>query len=159
MNLPERPSLPLPRWLGPLAVACAVLLVPWMVFLGLTLPSKRSAAHYDVAWIGFDAAMCLVLAALAYCAQRRLPATGPVAAVAATMLVVDAWFDVVTASTRDEFAGSLLMALLAELPLATICAWTAINAEQVRTRRYRRIREWLQAPGSVNDRPDPPPPR
>jgi hypothetical protein len=146
-SLPERQSLPVWRWLGPLAVLCSVVLVPWTIYLGLTLPAHADADHYDVAWVGFDAAMCIVLAGCGYCALRRSTALEIFAAVSATMLLVDAWFDLITASTRSEILSALLLALVAEVPLALICAWTAVNAERVRMRRYRRIRDHLHHSG------------
>ena len=144
--IPQRQSLDLPRWLGPLAVCCVFALVPWIVYLGLTLPQRSRAEHYDVAWLGFDCAMCAVLAVLAVVALRRHPATGLVAAVAATMLVVDAWFDVTTAAGEENFLTALVLALVVELPLAAICGWAAINAERIRARSYRRLRRrWQRA--------------
>jgi hypothetical protein len=144
--MPAKPALPLPRWLGPLAVCCVVAMLPWIVYLGMTLPRKARADHYDLAWIGFDCGMWLVLAALAVPALRRHPATGPIAAVAATMLVVDAWFDVVTTANDTQFVVALVLALTAELPLAIICAWVAVNAERIRARAYRRLRlRWERA--------------
>jgi hypothetical protein len=166
--VPKQLTLPLPRWLGPLAVCCAVGIVPWIVYLAMTLPARTRAVDYDIAWVGYDAAMCAVLAALAYCALRRRMATGAIAAVAATMLVIDAWFDVVTTDKRDQLMMAILSAAFVELPLAIVCAWVAINAERVRARAYRSLRmrweralEITRAAGAapVTERTDPPPPR
>jgi hypothetical protein len=166
--VPKQLTLPLPRWLGPLAVCCAVGIVPWIVYLALTLPARTRAVDYDVAWVGYDAAMCAVLAALAYCALRRSMATGAIAAVAATMLVIDAWFDVVTTGKGDELMMAIVSAAFVELPLAIVCAWVAVNAERVRARAYRSLRmRWERAldvaraaaAPPVTDRPGPPPPR
>lgn len=144
--IPPRPQLPLPRWLFPLALFCALGIVPWIVYLALTLPGRQRADDYDIAWVGFDCAMCVVLGALAWCALQRKPATGPVAAVAATFLVIDAWFDVVTTESGSRLTLAVLSAGLAELPLAIICAWTAVNAERVRSRAYQRLRlRWQRA--------------
>jgi hypothetical protein len=62
------------------------------------------------------------------------------------MLCVDAWFDVVTTHNRREFAISVLSAVFAEIPLAIVCAWVAINAERIRLRAYHRLRlQWQRA--------------
>lgn len=144
--IPPKPQLPLPRWLGPLAVCCTIGIIPWIVYLGLTLPDKQHTDHYAMAWLGFDSAMCLVIAALGWCAIKRKQATGIVAAVAATLLIVDAWFDVVTSEDSKAFMLALVTALCAELPLAIICGWVAFNAERVRSRAYRRLRmRWQRA--------------
>jgi hypothetical protein len=139
--------LPLPRWVGPLAVGSVVGFLPWIVYLGFTLPEKVRAEHYDIAWLGFDSAMCTMLAALAFCAIRRHAATGPVAAVASMMLVVDAWFDVFTSSAGEgELALAIVLALCGELPLAVLCAWVAVHAERIRARAYRSLHlRWERA--------------
>lgn len=134
----RRPALPLPRWLGPFAVCGVIGMLPWIVYLGVTLPGRARTDHYDLAWVGFDCAMLLVLAALAVAAFRRHPATGPVAAIAAAMMVIDAWFDVTT-SHGGGFLVAVLLAAFAEVPLAIICGWTAVNAERVRERAYRKL--------------------
>ena len=165
---PKQLTLPLPRWLGPLAVGCAIGIIPWIVYLALTLPARQRSVDYDVAWVGYDAALAVVLAALAYCALRRKPATGAVAAVAATMLVVDAWFDVITTEKGEQLMFAIASAALLEIPLAIVCAWVAVNAERVRTRAYRSLRmRWERAakvartgaggPSQpLSDQPDPP---
>lgn len=135
--------LPVPRWVGVLAGACAVLMVPWIVYLAFELPKQARSAHYDVVWVGFDIAMFAALTGLGWCAWRRSTYTEVMAAVTATLLVTDAWFDVVTANNdmrRMEAFGS---ALLIELPLAALCAWVAQNAERLRRRAYRQL--WLLA--------------
>jgi hypothetical protein len=43
---------------------------------------------------------------------------------------VDAWFDVLTSSTRAELAVSIAEAVLVELPLAVLCLLLARNAER-----------------------------
>ncbi|MEP7179122.1 MAG: hypothetical protein ABI775_08545 [Pseudonocardiales bacterium] len=153
-GLPKQLTLPLPRWLGPLAVCCAIGFIPWIVYLALTLPARQRAVDYDIAWVGYDAAMAVVMAALAFCALRRKPATGAVAAVAATMLVVDAWFDIVTTEEPEHLTLAIISAVLLEIPLAIVCAWVAFNAERVRARAYHSLhKRWESAIAAV---PDPP---
>jgi hypothetical protein len=142
---PDR--LPLPRWVGALAVGSVIGFLPWIVYLGFTIPQKVRAEHYDIAWLGFDCAMCTTLAALAFCALRRHAATGPVAAVASMMLVVDAWFDVFTSSAgHGELMLAIVLALCGELPLAVLCGWVAVHAERIRARAYRSLHlRWERA--------------
>ena len=142
---PDR--LPLPRWVAMLAIGSVVGFLPWIVYLGFTLPAKVRTEHYDIAWLGFDCAMCTILAALAYCAIRRHAATGAVAAVASMMLVMDAWFDVFTSSAgKGELALAIVLALCGELPLAILCGWVAVHAERIRARAYRSLHlRWERA--------------
>jgi hypothetical protein len=57
------------------------------------------------------------------------------ATAAAALLVVDAWFDVMTSSTHLELAIAIGEAVLIELPLATLCYLLARDAEHVLRRR------------------------
>ena len=80
--------------LGNIAAAVALTLVLAIVGGIRGIPISATAYHWGRAWLGFDCAMCTILAALAFCAIRRHGATGPVAAVESAMLLIDAWFDV-----------------------------------------------------------------
>jgi hypothetical protein len=97
--------------------------------------------------------MWTMLAALAYCALRRHAATGPVAAVASMMLIVDAWFDIFTGSTQHgEMTLAIVLALCGELPLAILCGWAAVHAERIRARAYRSLHlRWQRAVRTTDD--------
>jgi hypothetical protein len=117
--------------------AGAVLLVPWTVYLAVTLPRHVLAVHYDLAWTGFDVMLVVILAAAAYAAFRA-PRWLPVwASSAATMLVVDAWFDVITSHGMDK-AWAVLAALLVELPVALACIWLAGRVQALEELRLSR---------------------
>ena len=116
----------------------AALMVPWTAYLALHLPSSQAAAHYDLAWGGFDAAMFMALAATAWAALRLHPALPSLAAVTGTLLVVDAWFDVVTAPATDDRWVAVAMAVVVELPLAGVCLWLSLTGHQLVLRRLRR---------------------
>ncbi len=147
-------SLNLPRWFGPAAGLCTVLFVPWIVYLAVQLPDRAHTSHYQLMWVGFDIGMWAVLAALATAAIRRSTWTEPLAVCAATLLVTDAWFDIVTSDSRSELAGAVLSAVLLELPAAAICWWTAHHAELIRRRAYGRLfrfaaSRWREEDGST----------
>lgn len=131
-------------WAGPVFVLLTAAMVPWTVFLAVTLPVKQTAEHYDLAWVGFDVALVGVLGWTAWCALRRSPTLAVAASMTSTMLVVDAWFDVVTAPTGQDLALALSMALVVELPLAAVCVWLARNGQHIAERlvvlRLRRRR-------------------
>jgi len=152
MPYPRTDRLELPRWIAALAVGSIVGFLPWIVYLGFTLPEKVRSEHYDIAWLGFDCAMWTMLAALAFCALRRHAATGPVAAMASLMLVIDAWFDVFTSSAgHGAMTLAIVLAFCGELPLAVLCGWAAVHAERIRTRAYRGVHAGLQRTVSAAD--------
>jgi hypothetical protein len=114
----------------PLFGLAALLLVPWVVLLVVALPSAHRAAHWDIAWAGFDVALALLLVTVALAAWRRSPWLEGAATATATLLFVDAWFDVLTSSTRAEFVVSIGEAAFVELPLAIVCLLLARDAER-----------------------------
>lgn len=128
------------RWAGWIFLVWAVLLVPWTVYLAAQLPRRALAHNYDVAWAGFDLGMVLVLGAAAIAAFRANRWLPPLAAAAATLLLVDAWFDVMTSPPRDR-AVAIAMAALVEIPMAGACIWLARHAQHlVEWRAARRAR-------------------
>ncbi len=122
------------RWAGPAFILFSLILLPWTIYLGYTLPSHQVSADYDIAWVGFDVMLMLVLASTGFFALRRSRYLAPSAAAMATLLVVDAWFDVVT-SPPGERMLSVVLAVLIELPLAALCVWLSYHSEQLAERR------------------------
>jgi hypothetical protein len=84
-----------------------------------------------LAWGGFDVGLAAALSTTALLILRRSPLTQTAAAVAGTMLVCDAWFDVLTSRGSTNVAVAAVLALGAELPLAAFCFWIARSVERV----------------------------
>ena len=125
-----------PRWAIPVLGLTAAGLLPWTLWLTFTLPSRHVTEHYDVAWVVFDGALFCAFAATAWCAVKASQWLVPFAAATGTMLVCDAWFDVATSIGTHDSLEAILEALLAELPLAAVCALIVYDAE--RFLRYSR---------------------
>lgn len=128
----RRTPRPLPRWLVRVLpwvyVAGAVALVPWTLYLALTLPTHYVTAHYRWTWVVFDAGLAVSLGAVGWCAFRRSPRIIIALAVAAALLFTDAWFDVSSARGTDDHRQALLLALLLEVPGGLICLHLAHRA-------------------------------
>jgi hypothetical protein len=118
-----------PRWMAPLFAVLGAGTVPWTVYLSLTLPDHARTHNYRLAWVGFDVMLILAMLMTAFLAWRGRPLAGQAAGCTATMLIVDAWFDVTT-SGRHDLSLAILLAVLAELPLAGICAWIALLVQR-----------------------------
>jgi hypothetical protein len=128
-----------PRWTAPAFLLFAVALIPWTVWLALSLPHRYVTENYHLTWVGFDGALTVVLLGVMWLAWRRSTYIEPMSAVAGTMLVVDAWFDVTSARPGRDVAIAIATAILVELPISALCWWVAQNAELVR----RRQGAWL----------------
>ena len=136
----ESVRIPLPRWVTLLLGVVAIGLVPWVFYLTYALPSRHVTFHYDLAWVGFDIALTVSFAATAWAAFRGSQWLVPLAAVTGTMLVCDAWFDVVTSQTGGEMWEAIAEAALAELPLAALCGFIVYDAETFLAATVNRFR-------------------
>lgn len=118
-----------PSWAGPWVprffLLIAALLIPWDVFLALTLPRRSVAQHYDAAWVGFDIILILVMARIGWLVHRRNPHVVLTATAGATLLMVDAWFDVLTSTPGGALTQAVLEAVFLELPGAVLCTLLA----------------------------------
>lgn len=99
----------------------AILETVWTIYLGLRLPRHYVANHWDVAWVGLDAAQVTFLLLTAWAAWRRRAVLIQFANTCATLLLVDAWFDVTTARYSDLEQSVLAVAI--ELPSAFALLW------------------------------------
>ncbi len=91
--------------------------------MGLTLPPKYSARHWGVLWTGFDVALIAVMLLAAWAARYRRQILAVIIIVAATLLICDAWFDMVTSfGNRDDWL-TLLTGFGGELPLGIYLYW------------------------------------
>jgi hypothetical protein len=103
----------------------AAILLPWIAYLAMTLPSSVSARHWPLAWVGLDTVMACGLAATGWLAIRRDRRVALAAASTGGVLLADAWFDVCTSAPGRPLAFALLDMCL-ELGEATACmilAW------------------------------------
>jgi hypothetical protein len=131
-----------------LALTAAIALIPWTIYLGLTLPQSYTAQHWPATWVGFDLlllAFMIVTATLGFIRHHWLAifafATG-------VLLLCDAWFDMMTAK-RGDFAMSLATALFGELPLAIVLIVGSLRIASLQVRPRRRVK-WplpLRRPG------------
>jgi hypothetical protein len=106
-------------------VASCICLIPWIVFLAVTLPRHYKTGHWGVAWTGFDLALLSALVATAWAIWRRRQIAIVCALVGGTLLVCDAWFDLTFSWGGPDFWLSVATALLGELPLAALMFYLA----------------------------------
>ena len=125
------------RWVIPLFSLAGIVLVPWILFLIRSLPSTHAAAHWDVAWAGFDVGLAFLLLGVAVAAWRRSSWLEGAATAAAALLAADAWFDVLTSSSSVERLVAIGEAALVEVPLALLLLLLARDAERVLSRVSR----------------------
>jgi hypothetical protein len=116
-------------WVAALFAAAGLALLPWTIWLATSLDPHHETSRWDVAWSGFDSGLALLFLLTALAAWRRSPWLGACAAATGTLLVTDAWFDVILESHADEMRLAVLLAAVAELPAAAFCFWIAYRTE------------------------------
>jgi hypothetical protein len=108
------------RRLVALVMLSAVVLLPWIVYLAVSLPSTASVRHWPSVWVGLDIGEAIGLASTGWLAFRRDRRVALVAVSTATMLVLDAWFDVCTSEAGQSYAFALIDMVI-ELAEAAAC--------------------------------------
>ncbi|QIS13111.1 hypothetical protein [Nocardia arthritidis] len=96
-----------------------IALIPWITYLGFTLPDDYTARNWTLTWVGFDILLVIMMATTAFLGWQRRPLVLLPAFGTGMLLLVDAWFDITTADSRDVWV-SLAIAFGAELPLALL---------------------------------------
>jgi hypothetical protein len=122
------------RWAGPLFALFTLIMVPWTAYIGESLPRRQLSPHYDVSWAGFDVMLLAALAATAFFALRRSRYLSMAATATAVLLVVDAWFDLMTTPSA-QLAQSIVLAAVVELPLVAVCIWLSLHTQELTERR------------------------
>jgi hypothetical protein len=124
-----------------LMIAGSFAMVPWLVYLSMTLPENYVAHNWTATWVGFDLLLMgfmLATAAFGFLRRQVLLFT---AFTSGVLLICDAWFDLMTAGPDDLWL-SVSSALLVELPLGIFM----IDGAQ-RIMRVTMKRLWLLDPG------------
>jgi hypothetical protein len=124
-----------------LMVGATIGLLPWIVYLAFSLPDKYMAHNWPVTWVGFDIMLLIFMAATALLGLLRRQLLILAAFTTGVLLICDAWFDLMTAGPEDRWL-SLLVAVLAELPLAVLLITGAL-----RILRLTATRLYLLDPG------------
>jgi hypothetical protein len=126
-RLSGRPYL---RWMPAALVAAALVLVPFFTVDVTIGPKIQIAHHLKLAWAGLDVFEALALAATAWALQYRPRVAVVPATVTGTLLLCDAWLNIVP-STGPAFYEAIAMALI-EVPLAALSFWVALRSSRAR---------------------------
>jgi hypothetical protein len=113
------------RHLGLALLACGGGMVPWLFVLAATLPGTTRVPHWSMAWVGLDALEAIGLASTGWLLRRNDPRRCLTAAATAALLVTDAWFDITTSGSGGALVEAIVMAAVAEIPMAALCVLLA----------------------------------
>ncbi len=140
--LPEPPALHRGRhWFVIGLTSGVAVLIPWTTYLAFTLPSRYTARHWDTAWVGFNILLIGMLSITAWLGWKRRQLVVLTAFTTAVLLIVDAWFDVLTAQRGDR-PFSVIAAVAVELPVAVALGALSLWIIGAMARRM-----WVLEPG------------
>jgi hypothetical protein len=109
--------------------AGTLIVIGWAAYLGVSLPDRNVASHWNLAWVGLDVLIVVALALTAWRFGHNDRRVVLPAVATATLLIVDSWMDITTAARADLWQSILLAALL-EIPLAALSLLIAQRALQ-----------------------------
>jgi len=123
-----------PKWAAIVYALLAILLIPWITYLAVNLPTRHLSRHWDISWVGLDTAITvlLILNSIFVGIESDLLAISGTAT--ATLLSTDAWFDIMSARPGRALYSAVSAALLLELPLALLAFSAALRALKSRKR-------------------------
>jgi hypothetical protein len=124
-----------------LMIGGSIAMIPWLVYLSITLPDNYVAHNWPMTWVGFDMLLAGFMLATAVFGYLRRQVLLFMAFTSGVLLICDAWFDLMTAGPDDLWL-SLVTALLIEVPLGIFM----INGAQ-RIMRLTMTRLWMLDPG------------
>ncbi len=109
----------LPKWVMILYSFMAIILIPWIFDLASNLPAKHVTRHWDTLWVGFDIAMLVVILATIFLMIKHAIWVIVSGTILATLFVVDAWFDVLTARSGGDQRKAIFFGII-EISLALL---------------------------------------
>jgi hypothetical protein len=121
-----------------LMIGGSIAMIPWLVYLSVTLPENYVAHNWTATWVGFDVLLVgfmLTTAVLGYLRRQLLTLA---AFTSGVLLICDAWFDLMTAGPKDIWL-SLVTALLIEVPLAIFMITGAQRIVRLTMMRFWRL--------------------
>lgn len=96
----------------------ALVLLPWTLYLSQSLPERHISIHWDVSWVGLNIALIFAFFITGYLSYIQSRWVAISASVLGSILVLDAWFDILTQHNQSELRTAILLAVFVELPIA-----------------------------------------
>jgi hypothetical protein len=116
-------------------------LIPWMAYLGWSLPANYEAHNWPATWIGFDCLLIAFMTATAVLGWQRRQLVLLAGFTTGVLLICDAWFDIMT-SGPDQVWISVFTAAAFNVPIAVLLMTGAL-----RILRLTATRLWFIDPG------------
>ena len=129
----------LPSWAVLFYAGAAAILIPWTVYLSMTLPTRQITHHWNIVWEGFDCLVILMLVLTAYFITKKSIWVMLSASSLGTCLIIDSWFDILTAKRGVDLIHSVLLAFFIELPVAILSWYFAFVTARQCAKTYQKL--------------------
>jgi hypothetical protein len=118
----------------------ALFMIPWIVYLGFTLPQDYTVRNWPLTWMGFDSLLVVFMAATAILTWLHRQVLVFPAFTTGILLICDAWFDLTTANPGEVPAAALTGVLGVALAVVLIGGSLSLV-------RFNANRLWMLEPG------------
>jgi hypothetical protein len=148
----DSPVRPAPKWrrvLGFVMACAALAMVPWIVSLATSLPATAAVGAWDTVWVAFDCAILAGFAASGWLLWRHSAAAVVPLIVTATLLTLDAWFDICMSLRTAGQSTALLTSLLGNVPLILLMGWAAAAIMRRNSDVMSRLRRYEAEYGAL----------
>ena len=121
-----------------MTVVCLVL-AAWIGILAVTLPPSFKIDHWQVVWVGLDIGELAGFIATVWASWKQRQLIIVCMIFTGTLLVCDAWFDIVLDVGTPNITASVLVALFAEFPLAFLLFYGARRLVRITVRTMMQL--------------------
>ncbi|MGN6161829.1 MAG: hypothetical protein ACTHOG_09040 [Marmoricola sp.] len=118
-----------------LLLAGALALIPWTIYLGVTLPDRYVVQNWTLTWTGFDVILTLLFGITLALAFLRRQLVVIASFTSGALLLCDAWFDLTTSHGDDQLVA-LAFAVIIEIPVAAFLMFASLQLMRV---TYERL--------------------
>jgi hypothetical protein len=135
----EKLKIIVPSWPALIYIVMAIILLPWTIYLGASLPTHHLSTHWDISWTGLDAAIIatmLLTGLFAYLKSRWIIISS---STVGSLLLIDAWFDVISERRGVQLHEAIILAIFIEIPLAIISYYIAYQTLEDHTKHNKIV--------------------
>ena len=134
----QKVKINVPSWPALIYIIMAIILLPWTIYLGASLPAHHLSAHWDISWTGLDVGIIVAMSLtglFAYLKSRWIIISSTTVG---SLLLVDSWFDVMSERRAAQLHESIILAVLVEIPLAIISYYIAYKTLEDHTKHLKK---------------------
>lgn len=113
------------RLISILSLLVMIGMIPWTIYLAITLPGHFHAHNWRLAWVGFDIVLIIMLGFTAWAAWRGRQVLILASIVMSTLLLCDAWFDISTSFNTSSQGLAIFTALIGNFPASIFFGFLA----------------------------------